>query len=267
MPTAVVTGATAGLGAAFAEQLARDGYDVVLVARDAARLDERASALRDRYGVTTETIRADLATLEGCQLVEERLKDRDRPVDLLINNAGIGLNRPFVLADIADEEHLLNLHIRAVLRLTHAALSPMLERGWGAVINVASVAGFGPAQPGATYSASKAWVINFSESIGYGVRDYGVRVMALCPGYTRTEFHQRAGINIEPIPKLLWLRAEDVVRSALRDLRRGKLVSVPDLRYKILVAAMRHLPHGLTNRLTRDVRGRIQAESVPRRGA
>lgn len=263
MPTALITGASAGLGAAFAERLALEHHDVVLVSRDEARLTEKAAAIGKRYGVAAEVLPADLATVEGCTTVENRLSDPERPVHVLVNNAGRGLNNSFVEGDIEDEERALNLHVRTVMRLTHAALGQMLRRGKGDVVNVASVAGFGPAQPGATYSAGKAWVINFSESIGYGVREHGVRVMALCPGYTRTEFHQRAGIHV-PIPDTMWLRAEDVVRAGLRDLRRGKLVSVPDGRYKLLVAGMRHLPHGLVNRLTRDVRGRIRR--APRTG-
>ncbi|MGH3658406.1 MAG: SDR family NAD(P)-dependent oxidoreductase [Micromonosporaceae bacterium] len=264
MPTALVTGATAGLGAAFADRLAAERHDLILVARDGNRLAETAATLRERYAVTVEVISADLATDEGCASVTARLSDPRRPVHLLVNNAGIGVNSSFAEADVTSEERVLDLHIRAVMRLTHAVLPQMLERGRGDVLNVASVAGFGPAQPGSTYSASKAWVINFSESVGAGLREYGVRVMALCPGYTRTEFHQRAGINIAPIPTRAWLRADDVVRDGLRDLRRGKLVSVPDVRYKLIVAAMRHLPHGLINRLTRDARGRLKRD--PRSG-
>lgn len=264
MPTALITGASAGIGAAFAERLATEHHDLVLVSRDEARLTEQATTLSERYGVLVEVLAADLADDEGCAAVERRLSDPDRPVHVLVNNAGFGLNQSFVEADVEDEERMLRVHVRAVMRSTHAVLPQMLDRGKGDVINVASVAGFGPAQPGATYSASKAWVINFSESIGSGVREYGVRVMALCPGYTRTEFHQRAGITL-PIPDGLWLRADDVVRAGLRDLRRGRLVSVPDLRYKLVVAAMRHLPHGLVTRVTRDARGRISRD--PRTGA
>jgi short-subunit dehydrogenase len=256
MPAALVTGATAGIGAAFADRLAVEGHDLILVARDRSRLTERQTQLQDRHRVQVEVLPADLADDAGCATVERRLSDPERPVHVLVNNAGFALNSSFVEASVEEEERLLRVHIRAVMRLTHAVLPQMLERGRGDVINVASVAGFGPAQPGATYSASKAWVINFSESVGTGVREYGVRMVALCPGYTRTEFHQRAGITL-PIPDGLWLRAEDVVRAGLHDLRRGKLVSVPDLRYKLVVAAMRHLPHGLVSRLTRDARGRI----------
>lgn len=260
MPTALITGATAGLGAAFAERLALEHHDLVLVARDEARLTGNAESLRTKHGVQVEVMPADLATDEGCGAVEARLSDPERPVHVLVNNAGIGLNSSFAQNDIAEEERLLRLNVRAVMRLTHAVLPQLLDRRKGDVVNVSSVAGFGPAQPGATYSATKAWVINFSESVGYAAREHGVRVMALCPGYTRTEFHERAGINTLPIPDRMWLRAEDVVREGLRDLRRGKLVSVPDVRYKLIVAGMRHLPHGLVNRLTRDVRGRISRD-------
>jgi hypothetical protein len=263
MPTALITGATAGLGAAFAERLALEHHDLVLVARDRARLEATAASLADRYGVDTEVIAADLTTDDGTAAVTERLSDPQRPVHVLVNNAGFGINSPFAQGDLAIEERMLDLHIRAVLRLTRAVLDQMLARGKGDVINVASVAGFGPAQPGTTYSASKAWVINFSESIGADLRGHGIRVMALCPGYVRTEFHQRAGITSLPVPARMWLRAEDVVRDGLHDLRRGKLVSVPDVKYKVIVAAMRHLPHGLVNRLTRDARGRIKREGRP----
>lgn len=258
MPTALVTGASAGLGAAFTRRLALEHHDLILVARDAVRLNEQAEKLRAEHGAEVEVLPADLTVDEDCERVERRLADPDRPVHVLVNNAGVGLNSSFVEADIAEEEKLLRLNVRAVMRLTHAVLPQMLARRKGDVINVSSVSGFGPAQPGATYSATKAYVINFSESIAAGVKGYGVRVVALCPGYTRTEFHQRAGINIQPIPAKAWLNADDVVREGLHDLRRGKSVSVPSVRYKVVVAAMRHLPHGLVKRLTRDTRGRIK---------
>src|SRR5205823_5705183 len=141
------------------------------------------------------------------------------------NNAGIGLNGAFLDLDIEDEERMLRLNVHAVLRLTHAVLPGMVDRRQGAVVNVSSVAGFGVPQPGSTYSASKAWVINFSESMAAAVKPFGVRVVAVCPGYTRTEFHQRAGINMSKVPGWLWLDADRVARDGLRDLRRGKAVS------------------------------------------
>ncbi|MFG3422827.1 SDR family NAD(P)-dependent oxidoreductase [Micromonospora sp. NPDC048063] len=256
---ALITGATAGIGAAFARRLASDGWHLVLVARDAARLADTAAELTARHGREVETIPADLSTDDGCAAVERRLAEGS-PVELLVNNAGISLNTPFLRSSAEDEARLLRLNVHAVMRLTLAALRPMTERRHGAVINVSSVAGFGAVMPGSTYSASKAWVTNFSESVGQSARPFGVRVMALCPGYTRTEFHERAGINMSKTPEWMWLRADDVVDEALRDLRKGKLVSVPAWKYKLAVAGLRHAPRRLLEAVARDTRGRIDRD-------
>jgi uncharacterized protein len=258
--TALITGATAGIGAAFARRLAVDGYALVLVARDARRLADFAADLTARHGTAAVALPADLSTDEGCAAVEERLQDPAVPVDLLVNNAGISLHTPFLRSSASDEARLLRLNVHAVMRLTLAALHGMTERGHGAVINVSSVAGFGAVMPGSTYSASKAWVTNFSESIAQSVRPYGVRVMALCPGYTRTEFHDRAGIDMSKTPPWMWLQADDVVRDALRDLGKGKPVSVPDWKYKAAVFVLRHAPRRLLQAAARDTRGRIGRE-------
>ncbi|MEU7925882.1 SDR family oxidoreductase [Micromonospora sp. NPDC049801] len=256
---ALITGATAGIGAAFARRLAADGWHLVLVARDADRLAAMATELGARHGHDVQTLPADLSTDDGCATVEQRLAS-DAPVHLLVNNAGISLNKPFLRSTAEDEARLLRLNVHAVMRLTLAALRPMTERRDGAVINVSSVAGFGAVMPGSTYSASKAWVTNFSESVGQSARPFGVRVMALCPGYTRTEFHERAGINMSKTPNWMWLRAEDVVEEGLRDLRKGKLVSVPAWKYKVAVAGLRHAPRRLLEVVSRDTRGRIGRE-------
>ncbi|WBB73551.1 SDR family oxidoreductase [Micromonospora sp. WMMD1128] len=253
---ALVTGASLGIGAAFAHRLAADGWDVVLVARDTARLDAMAAELTGRHGGEVTPVPADLSTDDGCATVE-RLLTAGPPVDLLVNNAGVSLNTPFVRSATSDEARLIRLNVLAVLRLTHAALAPMIERGEGAVINVSSVAGFGVPMPGSTYSASKAWVTNFSESIGQSVAPLGVRVMALCPGYTRTGNHERAGIDMSRLPAWAWLRADEVVDEGLRDLRKGKLVSVPDWKYKLAVAGLRHAPKRLLRGFTRDTRGKV----------
>ncbi|MGN9774942.1 SDR family NAD(P)-dependent oxidoreductase [Micromonospora sp. H33] len=253
---ALITGATAGIGAAFARRLAVDGWHLVLVARDAARLAESATELTGRHGHEVETISADLSTDDGCAAVERRIADGS-PIELLVNNAGISLNTPFLRSSAEAEARLLQLNVHAVMRLTLAALRLMTERRHGAVINVSSVAGFGAVMPGSTYSASKAWVTNFSESVGLSARPFGVRVMALCPGYTRTEFHGRAGIDMSKTPEWMWLRAEDVVDEGLRDLRKGKLVSVPAWKYKVAVAGLRHAPRRLLEAVSRDTRGRI----------
>ncbi len=253
MPTALVTGATAGIGAAFARRLAADGYDLVLVARDEVRLRGLARSLPGQV----EVLPADLATDEGTARIEWRLGEG---VDLLVNNAGEGRSGRF--EDVAArqaEEHLLRLNVRAVLRLTHAALPPMLERGHGAVVNVSSVAGFAPGARGAGYSASKAWVTNFSESLHLQYASRGVRVLALCPGFTRTEFHERAGMDVSGVPARLWLDAGRVVDEALADLARGRSRSVPGVAYKVVVAASRVVPAGLQRRVVERLRDRMPA--------
>ncbi|MFC1404670.1 MULTISPECIES: SDR family oxidoreductase [Streptacidiphilus] len=239
MPTALITGATAGIGAAFARRLAKDGLDLVLVARDGGRLDESADVLGKQYGVGVETLVADLATDEGIAVVEARLGDAGKPVDLLVNNAGFGLKDPFLVVPLADELAMVKLHIEAVLRLTTAALPGMRERGRGYVINVASVAAF---VPRGTYGASKAWVVQFSQSVSRDLTGSGVRVLALCPGFTHTEFHQRAQVDMKDVGGWMWLDADRVVDDAMRDLARGRTVSIPSGRYKALVAAARKAP-------------------------
>ena len=250
-PVALVTGATAGLGAQFAEQLAARGHDLVLVARDRERLERTAQRLRDRVDV--EVLPADLGTDEGTARVEWRLGEG---VDLLVNNAGLGHPGQFHEVGRDAEEHLLRVNVRAVMRLTHAALPPMVARGSGRVLNVSSVAGFAPAAHGPTYSASKAWVTNFSQSLHLAYADQGVTVTALCPGFVRTEFHQRGGLDVSGVPGALWLDAADVVRAALDDLDAGRAVSVPGARYKALVALMGVVPSGVTARVLRRMRRR-----------
>ncbi|MFW6092147.1 MAG: SDR family NAD(P)-dependent oxidoreductase [Actinomycetota bacterium] len=242
MPTALVTGATSGIGLAFARQLAATGHDLVLVARDADRLADTAARLQADHGVSTESLQADLATDEGTTAVEQRLRSADPPVDLLVNNAGFALRKPFVANDIADEERMLRVLVLAVLRLTHAALPGMLERGRGAVVNVSSVASW---VPRGSYSAAKAWVTMFTEGLATNLRGTGVRAMALCPGYVRTEFHQRASMNMAGLPRFLWLDADTLVSTALRDLARGKTVSVPGAVYRSAAWLLPRLPRRL----------------------
>ena len=253
MPTALVTGATAGIGAAFARQLAGRGHDLVLVARDTARLETSAAELRTS-GVAVEVLAADLASDDGCARVEWRCGEG---VDVLVNNAGLGTIGAFHEVDRDVEEHLLRLNVRAVMRLTHAALPSMVAHGSGAVVNVSSVAGFAPGARGASYSASKAWVTNFSESLHVQYAAQGVRVLALAPGFTRTEFHSRAEMDVSGIPAGMWLDADAVVRTALTDLDRGRSLSVPGARYKAIVAASRLVPPSAQRALVRSLSGRL----------
>lgn len=251
--TALITGASSGLGSEFARQLAARGAGLVLVARDAAKLDALAGALTAEFGVACETLAADLTTADGLAAVEARLGDAGRPVEILVNNAGFGLDLRFERNALADEDRHLDLHVRATMHLTHAALPGMLERRSGRIINVASVAAF---LPRGTYGAVKAWVVAFSRWANATYAPRGVAVTALCPGFTHTNFHERMGLEPgrEGVPGPLWLDAEFVVAEGMRDAARGKAVSIPSLRYKLLVGALRLVPPGLAARLARTGR-------------
>ena len=240
----MVTGASAGLGAAFARRLAARGHDLVLLARDGQRLAQAAAQYRQRHGVDVEVLAADLATADGVAAAEARLA---KGVDLLVNNAGFGMSGKFLRVPVADEVRMLRVHCEAVLRLTYAALEPMVAARKGGVINVASVAAFFSR---GTYSASKAWVISFSESVAQDIAGSGVRVMALCPGWVHTEFHERANMDMRGVPEFLWLDADELVTAALRDYRRGLRVSVPGAPYKAVVGLSRLVPRGLSSRIS-----------------
>ncbi|GAA4996500.1 SDR family oxidoreductase [Streptomyces hyderabadensis] len=243
----MITGSTAGLGAAFARRLAADGHDLVLVARDTKRLREQATELHDRHGIEAEVLTADLSTDAGIDAVADRLGSRRSPVDLLINNAGFGNKGRFLDVPMADELTMLKVHCEAVLRLTSAAVEAMRERGRGGVVNVASVAAF---VPRGTYGASKAWVVQFTQGVAKDLAGSGVRLMALAPGFVRTEFHARAGMGTDNIPGWMWLDADKVVAAALADLSRGKSLSIPDPRYKTLMGAAKLVPRGLLGGIT-----------------
>ena len=256
MGTALVTGGTAGIGLAFARTLASRGHDICLVARDQQRLDAVAEELRG-YRVEVEVIAADLADRGQLARVEERLSDRSRPVEILVNNAGFGVPHRFSTGSIDAEQELLDVLVTAVMRLTHAALPGMVARGTGAIINVSSVAGW---ITGGTYSAAKAWVTVFSESLAIELAGTGVHVTAVCPGYTRTEFHQRASMNMSAIPDWMWLDTDAVVDKALKDVRMGKSVSVAGHQYRVLSLAAQYLPRPLVRAVgSRRAGGQVRA--------
>ena len=237
MPTALVTGATAGIGHAFAVHLARGGHDLVLVARDGARLDVVAARLRADHGVEVETLVADLVEPAELATVEDRLRDHARPVDLLVNNAGFGLKKRFLDNPVDDEAAMLAVLVTAVLRLTHAALGPMTERGSGGVINVSSVAAF---LPRGTYAAAKAWVNSFSEWAANEYRPQGVTVMSLCPGFTKTEFHER--MEVARGDGFMWLDVDFLVEKALTDFAKGRVFSIPGVHYRAIAGLTRVIP-------------------------
>lgn len=257
MGTAVITGATSGIGLEFAQTLAARGHDVCLVARDVQRLEAVAEQLRAQR-VSVEVIPADLTDRADLARVEARLSDRDRPVEILVNNAGFGVPQRFVGGDIEAEQLMLDVLVTAVMRLTHAVAPGMVARGTGAIINVSSVASW---ITGGTYSASKSWVTVFSESLSIELAGTGVNVVAVCPGFTHTEFHQRAGMQMEQLPEWMWLDTTEVVDQALRDVRRGRPVSVAGTKYKALSLAAQYLPRPLVRRIgARRPGGQVHAQ-------
>lgn len=244
--TALITGPTAGVGLGFARALAERGHDLVLVSRDAVRLEEVAAELRAGTGVAVEVLPADLALGEDCARVEQRLADDTRPVSVLVNNAGFGLRTGFLRSSVDDEQRMIDVMVSAVMRLTHAALPGMVERRRGVVINVSSVASW---LTGGTYSAAKAWVTVFSESLNVELAGTGVRVSACCPGFMHTEFHDRAGISTSTVPEWMWIEVDDVVRTALADAAANRPLSVAGLQYKALAAVLRHAPRSVVRRV------------------
>jgi len=244
---ALVTGASCGIGQAIAEQLADEGTDLVLVARNQDRLE----ALADRLPVDVEVIAADLSGIgpdpEQRARVEARLAGEHRPVDLLVNNAGVGVSGSFSSLAIEELDTMMNLNIVAAHRLAHIAAQTMAPRGRGGILNVSSVAGYLPSSQSATYGASKAFLTSLSRSIRHEMVEQGaeVKVTALCPGLTRTEFQQRAGIDLSHLPDFLWQQASEVAAAGLKGLADNKAVVVPGLINQVAVGTAKLLPQPL----------------------
>lgn len=247
---AVVTGASAGIGKEFCARLAARGYDLVVVARDGNRLEALKAELEQRHHIDVEVFPADLTIDTDVSLVADRLA-RSPKLALLVNNAGFGTRGPLADASPSRQEAMLQLHVMAPMRLTQAALPVLLKNGKGAIINVSSVASFVYSAFNVNYCATKAYLTSFSEGLAAELAGTGVQVQALCPGFTRSEFHQRMEVDSAEIPAWMWMSASKVVETSLRALeRRGAVVCIPGLRYKLLVGLLRFVPRGLIGGVT-----------------
>ncbi len=248
---ALVTGATSGIGESFTRLLASHKYNIVLVARDLPRLQERAQGLEEKFGVKTHVIQADLATDEGCLKVENYILENQ--IDVLINNAGFGTSKAFTMSTIEIEQQLLDVLVRTPMRLMHVALPLMKERNKGVIINVSSVAGY---IAGGTYSASKSYLTVLSESLHTELAATGVKISALCPGFTRTEFHQRGKMSMKGLPEFLWLDADRLVEQSWSDALKGKAVSVPGWQYKLLIFIVQTVPRSIVRKVGMNMRSK-----------
>ncbi len=249
--TAVVTGASSGIGETYARRLAGLGCDLVLVARRKGKLEKLSKELESKYGIRAEVLEADLAGEDGLRKAEERI-ERVENLEILVNNAGFGTRGLFFEASPEGQDRMHRLHVLAVVALSHAALKKMVARGKGSLVNVSSVAGFGQSPGNAGYCATKAWMNRFTEGLRLDIAAAGspVRVQALCPGYTLTEFHEAMGVGRGHVPARWWLSPEEVVDASVRGLEKGSLYVVPGLRYKFYVFLLRILPGVLLRSLS-----------------
>jgi short-subunit dehydrogenase len=246
---ALVTGATAGIGESFTRLLAENNYNIVLVARDMNRMQERARDLEAKFNVSTHIIQADLSTDAGCASVEKYISEN--PVDVLINNAGFGINKAFTMSALDAEQQMMDVLVRTPMRLMHVALPGMKERNKGVIINVSSVAGF---IAGGTYSASKSYLTVLSESLHTELSSTNVKISSLCPGFTRTEFHQRGRMSMKGLPNFMWLNSDELVAKAWSDALKGEPVSIPGWQYKLLVFVVQTLPRSVVRKVGMNLR-------------
>jgi hypothetical protein len=248
---ALVTGATSGIGESFTRLLAENNYNIVLVARDLPRLQERAQGLQEKFKVETHIIQADLSTDAGCTAVEKYIANNQ--VDVLINNAGFGLNKAFTMSALDAEQEMFDVLVRTPMRLMHVALPLMKERNKGVVINVSSVAGF---IAGGTYSASKSYLTVLSESLHTELAGTNIKISALCPGFTRTEFHQRGRMSMKGLPSFMWLDSDKLVAKAWSDALKGAAVSIPGWQYRLLVLVIQTLPRSVIRKVGMNLRAK-----------
>ena len=246
---ALVTGATSGIGESFTRLLADNNYNIVLVARDLPRLQERAHGLQEKFNVETHIIQADLATDAGCAAVEHYIANNQ--IDVLINNAGFGLNKAFTMSALDAEQQMFDVLVRTPMRLMHVALPLMKQRNKGVVINVSSVAGF---IAGGTYSASKSYLTVLSESLHTELADTNIKISALCPGFTRTEFHQRGRMSMKGLPRFMWLDSDKLVAKSWSDALKGEAVSIPSWQYQLLVFVIQALPRSIIRKVGMNLR-------------
>ena len=251
MATALITGATAGIGAAYARLLAKEGFDLVLVARDLPRLKGVAKELSKLYKIKAETIKADLTKPAQLAKVEKRLANNSKPIEVLINNAGFGLKDSFLVSNLAREQELLDVLVTAPMRLSHAVLPGMIKRNSGSIVNVSSVASF---IAGGTYSAAKSYLTVFSEYLHTELRDTNIKVSALCPGFTRTEFHARGKMKMSGLPDYMWTAVDQVVAKSWRYVKAGKVICIPGWQYMLLSSIARIAPRPLVRKLGIKIR-------------
>lgn len=251
MATALITGATAGIGASYTKLLAKQGYDLVLVARDLPRLNKFAKELNKTYKVKVETIKADLTAPSQLKKVENRLSNKSKPIEVLINNAGFGIKQSFTDSEINKEQELLDVLVTAPMRLTHSVLPQMLKRDSGVIVNVSSVASW---IAGGTYSAAKSYLTVFSEYLHTELRGTNIKISALCPGFTKTEFHERGKMRLCGLPNFMWLTSDQVVAKSWRYARANKVLCIPGWQYLILSSIARTAPRPLVRKLGMNVR-------------
>jgi len=248
---ALVTGATAGIGESFTRLLAENNYNIVLVARDLPRMQERARDLEAKYKVSTHVIQADLATDEGCATVEQYITNNQ--IDVLINNAGFGINKAFTMSALDAEQQMMDVLVRTPMRLMHVALPGMKERNKGVIINVSSVAGY---IAGGSYSASKSYLTVLTESLHTELAGTNLKVSALCPGFTRTEFHQRGRMSMKGLPNFMWLNSDDLVAKSWSDALKGEAVSIPGWQYQLLVFLIQSIPRSIVRKVGMNLRAK-----------